>query len=85
MPTASKCPDGRILTSSRANRRAQLKYTTIGVDIVKDVFQLHQVDADTGQIANRQLKRVVFLEHSANRVPCLIGTEACGGSLHWAR
>src|ERR1700680_3001677 len=32
-----------------------------------------------------QLKRDRFLEHFANRAPCLIGMEACGGSQHWAR
>ncbi|KVD65783.1 IS110 family transposase, partial [Burkholderia ubonensis] len=62
-----------------------MKYTTVGVDIAKNVFQLHWVDAGTGEIVNRQLKRVAFLEHFANREPCLIGMEACGGSQHWAR
>ena len=32
-----------------------------------------------------QLKRERFLEHFANRAPCLIGMEACGDSQHWAR
>ena len=32
-----------------------------------------------------QLKRARFLEHFANRAPCVIGMEACGGSQHWAR
>ena len=62
-----------------------MKYTTVGVDIAKNVFQLHWVDAGTGEIVNRQLKRAAFLEHFANREPCLIGMEACGGSQHWAR
>lgn len=62
-----------------------MKYTTVGVDIAKNVFQLHWVDAETGEIVNKQLKRAVFLEHFANREPCLIGMEACGGAQHWAR
>ena len=32
-----------------------------------------------------QLKREKFLEYFANRQPCLIGMEACGGAQHWAR
>lgn len=32
-----------------------------------------------------QLKRTKFLEHSANRTPCVVGMEACGGAQHWAR
>lgn len=59
--------------------------TVVGVDIAKRVFQLHWVEPDTGEVVSRQLKRDRFLEHFANRPPCLIGMEACGGSQHWAR
>ncbi|MGF6652824.1 transposase [Paraburkholderia youngii] len=62
-----------------------MKYTTVGVDIAKNVFQLHWVDSNTGEVVNRQIKRAAFLEHFSNREPCLIGMEACGGSQHWAR
>jgi transposase len=59
--------------------------TVIGVDIAKSVFQLHWVDASTGEIFSKQLKRAKFLDHFVNKAPCLIGMEACGGSQHWAR
>lgn len=59
--------------------------TVVGIDIAKRVFQLHWIDRDTGEIVSLQLKREKFLEHFANRVPSLIGMEACGGSQHWAR
>ena len=59
--------------------------TVVGVDIAKRVFQLHWLDPKTGEIANLQIKRERFLEHFANRSPCLIGMEACGGAQHWAR
>lgn len=59
--------------------------TVVGVDIAKRVFQLHWIAADTGEVFNKQLRRSDFLEHFANREPCLIGMEACGGSQHWAR
>jgi transposase len=57
----------------------------IGLDIAKNVFQLHSVDMSTGQIVNMQIKRAKVLEHFANKQPCLIGIEACGGAHHWAR
>ena len=57
----------------------------VGVDIAKRVFQLHWIDAETGEIMSVQLKREKFLEHFANRARCLIGMEACGGAQHWAR
>ncbi|MFM0085255.1 IS110 family transposase [Paraburkholderia sediminicola] len=62
-----------------------MNYTTVGVDIAKSVMQLHWVDPDTGEIVNKAIKRAAFLEHFANRAPCLVGMEACGGAQHWAR
>ncbi|MDW3682754.1 IS110 family transposase [Cupriavidus sp. CV2] len=62
-----------------------MKLTPVGIDIAKTVFQLHYVDAETGEIVNKPIKRAAFLAHFANREPCLIGMEACGGAQHWAR
>jgi transposase len=59
--------------------------TVVGVDTAKRVFQLHWVDVETGEIVSRQIKRAGSLAHFANRAPCLIGMEACGGAHHWAR
>lgn len=56
-----------------------------GVDVAKQVFQVHTVDLETGEVTSKQIKRAKFLEYFANRAPCLIGMEACGGSQHWAR
>lgn len=57
----------------------------VGLDIAKHVFQLHTVDMGTGEIINVQIKRAKVLEHFANKAPCLIAMEACGGAHHWAR
>jgi transposase len=62
-----------------------MKLTPVGIDIAKSVFQVHYVDEETGEIVNRPIKRPKFLEHFANRIPCLIGMESCGGAQHWAR
>jgi transposase len=62
-----------------------MNFTAVGVDIAKLVFQVHYVDQETGEIVNKPIKRAKFLEHFANRAPCLIGMEACGGAHHWAR
>ncbi|WP_321968438.1 IS110 family RNA-guided transposase [Burkholderia cepacia] len=62
-----------------------MKQMTVGADIAKNVMQLHYIDAETGEIVNKPVKHAVFLEHFANRAPCLIGMEACGGSQYWAR
>ena len=57
----------------------------VGLDIAKHVLQVHTVDMGTGEIINVQIKRAKVLEHFANRRPCLIAIEACGGAHHWAR
>ncbi len=62
---------------------AQLPF--IGIDIAKNVFQIHVVDPETGEIHRRQLKRAKVSEFFANRQRSLVAMEACGGSHHWAR
>ena len=57
----------------------------VGVDIAKNVIQVHYVDEETGEILNKAIKRAKFLDFFANRAPCLIGMEASGGAHHWAR
>ncbi len=64
---------------------ANTNLTVVGVDIAKEVFQLHWVDKSTGEVFRRKLTRSKFLQSFANREPCLIGMEACGGSHYWAR
>ncbi|CAB3775220.1 IS110 family transposase [Paraburkholderia humisilvae] len=62
-----------------------MKLTPVGIDIAKNVIQVHHVDAKTGEVVNKPIRRAKFLEYFANRAPCLIGMEACGGAHHWAR
>ena len=59
--------------------------TVVGVDTAKRVFQLHWVDMDTGEIVDLKLTRTKFLDHFADRAPCVVAMEAGGGSQHWAR
>lgn len=37
--------------------------TTVGVDIAKNVMQMHCVESETGEVINRSIKRAAFLEH----------------------
>ncbi len=58
---------------------------TIGLDLAKNVFQVHGVD-DTGQtVIRRQLKRGQVVAFFKKQPPCLVGMEACATSHHWAR
>jgi transposase len=58
---------------------------TIGVDLAKNVFQLHGVTADGIVALRRQLRRSQILEFFGRLPPCLIGIEACAGAHFWAR
>ncbi|WP_321867734.1 IS110 family RNA-guided transposase [Paraburkholderia tropica] len=62
-----------------------MNLTPVGIDIAKNIFQIHYVDSATGEIVNKAIKRAQFLEYFSNRGPFLIGIEACGGAHHWAR
>jgi len=59
--------------------------TTIGLDIAKNVFQIHGVDANGKTVLRKQLKRDKLLEFFANLLPCRIGLEACSGAHYRAR
>lgn len=65
--------------------KSSAQLPVIGMDIAKNVFQLHIVDAETGEIQRRQLKRAKVNEFFVNREPSLVAMEACGGAHHWAR
>jgi transposase len=57
----------------------------IGLDLAKQVFQLHCVDAQEKIVLRKQLRRSQMLEFFKKLPPCLIGMEACGSSHYWAR
>ncbi|GAC1526965.1 MAG: IS110 family transposase [Ramlibacter sp.] len=57
----------------------------IGLDLAKSVFQLHIVDAESGEIQRRQIKRARLAEFFARCVPSLVAMEACASAHHWAR
>lgn len=62
-----------------------MKITVCGVDLAKEVFQVHGVNA-AGKVEKRvQLRRGKVMEFFANMAPCLIGMEACGSAHYWAR
>lgn len=62
-----------------------MNITRMGIDLAKNVFQLHGVDRHEKVVLRKQLKRSQMLEMFANKPPMLIGIEACGGAHYWAR
>jgi transposase len=62
-----------------------MKITTVGIDLAKNVFQVHAVDERGRVELRRQLRRDQMTAFFANLPPCVIGMEACGSAHHWAR
>jgi transposase len=62
-----------------------MQVTTIGLDLAKNVFQVHGITKDEEVLFNRPLRRAQLLPFFSKLEPCLIGMEACSGAHHWAR
>src|SRR5450631_52508 len=62
-----------------------MKITTVGIDLAKNVFQLHGVDARGKPVLRKQLRRGQIAEFFVNLPPCVIGMEACASAHHWGR
>ena len=62
-----------------------MKITTVGIDLAKNVFQIHAVDERGKTVLKKQLKRDQVATFFANLPPCQIGMEACGSAHFWAR
>src|SRR5947208_12309341 len=62
-----------------------MQVSTIGVDLAKNVFQVHGVDSAGKVVITRQLRRKQVIDFFSKIPPCLVGMEACGTAHHWAR
>ena len=62
-----------------------MEVTTIGLDLGKDVFQVHGITADGTVVFNRSIRRRQLLKFFETLPSCLVGIEACGSAHHWAR
>ena len=59
--------------------------TTVGLDLAKNVFQLHGADASGRAVLRRKLRRGQVLEVLAGLPRCTVAMEACGGAHFWGR
>ena len=64
-----------------------MKINRVGVDLAKNVFQLHGVDHKGKALWKRRLTRGKWLAVLCDTVEpgTEIGMEACAGAHHWAR
>jgi transposase len=62
-----------------------MQVTTIGIDLGKQVFQLHGVDAHGKTVVKKRLSRSTVGPFMANLPPCRVGVEACASTHYWSR
>jgi transposase len=62
-----------------------MQISTIGIDLARNVFQVHGVAAAGKVVVTKQLRRKQVVEFFAKLSPCLVGMEACGTAHYWAR
>jgi transposase len=62
-----------------------MQITTVGLDIAKNVFQVHGIDAAEKVVVRKQLRRGQVMKFFEALPPCLVGMEACATAHYWAR
>lgn len=76
--------DGFIVHST--SRRIHMNnIKVIGIDLAKNIFQVHGNDSKGKAVLRKRLSREKLVEFMTNLTPCLVGLEACGGAHYWAR
>jgi hypothetical protein len=86
--TASQCARLKeaYFFSDRIEKESVMKLSRVGVDLAKNVYQLHGVDRHGKAIWKRRLRRAQWLQALLDNTDpgCQIGMEACTGAHHWA-
>ena len=62
-----------------------MKVKAIGLDLAKNVFQVHGVDERERKLFNRQIKHAQMMEFFVRQPPCIVAMEACSSAHYWAR
>lgn len=62
-----------------------MRINAVGIDLAKNVFQLHGADAQGRPVLRKALPRIKLLDFFAKLPPCLVGMEACSTAHYWAR
>ena len=70
---------------SNSKRSRPMQISVVGLDIAKQVFQVHAADVDGRPVAQLKLRRAQVLDYFRALPPCLVGMEACATAHHWAR
>src|SRR5216684_1142708 len=85
-PTRHRCATLVLLEQQTSQRGPSMeKASMIGLDIAKNVFEVHGRNAAGEVVLRRSLKRSQVEKFFAKLAPAVIGLEACGSAHYWAR
>jgi transposase len=76
---------GKVIVATNHTRELHMQISTIGLDVAKNVFQVHGIDGDENVLVRKQLRRNQVIGFFQDLSPCLVGLEACATSHYWAR
>lgn len=62
-----------------------MEIVRIGLDLAKNVFEVHGVDTEEKAVLRKALRRDAVPQFFADLPPCIVGMEACSGSHYWAK
>jgi len=62
-----------------------INLTLLAIDVAKNVFQLHGIDAKGNKVLKKRIKRKQLAEFVAQLPTCTIAMETCYASNYWAR
>ena len=76
-------PKWKCLQPLEPEGASAMKITTVGIDLAKNLFQVHAVDTEGRAVAQVRLRRAQVLDYFTKLPPCLVGMEACATAHHW--
>lgn len=84
-PERHRCARVEMSSNHSRDRGSTMNITTYALDLAKQVFQVHWVEPDTGEIRRKALLRAEVSAFFAQRPPGVVAMEACGSAHHWGR
>lgn len=84
-PERHRCARVEMLCNHSRDRGSTMNITTYGLDLAKQVFQVHWVEPDTGEIRRKALVRDEVGAFFTQQPAGVVAMEACGSAHHWGR
>jgi transposase len=72
------------VSESKPEGEIVMNISTVGIDIAKNIFQLHGVDNNCKVVLKKRMSRAKLGGYVANLPACTIVMESCGGANYWA-